>query len=136
MTTESEISGTKTIRCDLPGQATAGTADEFIVAKAKRNMKITAVRFIPKTTVTANGTNYYTMTLRNRGGADAGTTVVASRSMAATDAAARVADSMTMSATAADALVTAGDVLTCEKLITASGLALPQGKLEVDYQER
>lgn len=136
MTTEAELSGTKKIRAYIAGQATAGTADEFVVAKAARNMKIIAVSFIPKTAVTSNGTNYYTMTLRNRGAADAGTTVIASRALSATDIAARTADALTMSATAADANVAAGDMLTCEKLITASGLALPAGTLEVSYQER
>lgn len=136
MTTESQIAGTKKVRVYIAGQGTAGTADEFPVLEATRNIKITGVKFIAKAAVTANGTNYYTLTLRNRGAAAAGTALPASRSLAATNIAAFVADALTLSATAADLLVAAGDVLTCEKLVTASGLALPAGVLEISYLER
>lgn len=136
MTQESEISGTKVLRVAIAGQATAGTADEFIVAVAGRNMKLISAKFIAKAAVTANGTNFYTLTVRNRKADASGAAQPFTRSLAATNIAAFIADPLTASATAADLLVAAGDVLTCEKLVTASGLALPAGTLEVSYQER
>lgn len=136
MTTDAEIAGTKTVRLMLPGQATAGTADEWPVFKPKRNAKILAVRFTPKSALTHDGTNFFTMNLRNRGQADAGTTAIATHALSAGDVAARAVDTLTMSATATDANVNAGDQLTVEKVNSGTGMALPIGSLEIDYQER
>jgi hypothetical protein len=135
MPTEAEIRGPRLARIAIAGQATAGTADEFPVLRAPRRMKVTGARFIPKAAITADATNYLTLTLRNRGAAGAGTTQVAARSFATGNAAAFVADAMTVSATAANLILAAGDVLTAEKLNSGTGLALPAGTLEVAYLE-
>lgn len=119
----------------VPGQATAATADEFTGFVAPFNLKITGVKWVPKSAVTANGTNYFTLTLRNRT-TGAGTAVPASRSYAATNSSALTAEAMTLSATAADLNVAAGDHLTVEKLVTASGLAMPAGTVQVFAQAR
>lgn len=135
MTQENELRGDRTLLIPVPGQATAGTVDEFSGVVAPINMKITGVKWIPAAAITANATNYFTLTLRNRT-TGAGTAVPASRSYAATNSVAFVAEAMTLSGTAADLNVASGDVLTVEKLVTASGLAMPDGVVQVTYRAR
>lgn len=130
-----EVSGDHVFVIAVAGQGTAGTADEFTGFVAPFNLKITVVKWIPSAAITANGTNYFTLTLRNRT-TGAGTAVPASRSYAATNSVAVVAEAMTLSSTAADLNVAAGDVLTVEKLVTASGLAMPKGTVQVHAQVR
>lgn len=120
----------------VAGQATASTVDEFLGFVAPANIKITGVKWIPKASITANGSNYFTLTLRNRGAAAAGTALPASRSYAATNSTALVPEAMTLSATAADLNIAAGDVLSIEKLVTSTGLAMPHGAVQVEYQYR
>lgn len=135
MTQEKELRGDRTLLIAVPGQATAGTADEFSGVVAPINLKITGVKWIPAAAITANATNYFTLTLRNRT-TGAGAALPAQRSYAATNSVAFVAETMTLSGTAADLLVAAGDVLTVEKLVAASGLAMPDGVVQVTYQAR
>jgi hypothetical protein len=131
-----ELSGDLFFPIAVAGQATAGTGDEFTALVAPFNLKITGVKWVPTAAITANGTNYFTLTLRNRGAAGSGTAVPASRSYAATNSSAFVAEDMTLSATAADLNIAAGDVLTVEKLVTASGLAMPDGTVQIHAQVR
>lgn len=135
MTQEKELRGDRTLLIAVPGQATASTADEFAGVVAPINLKITAVKWIPAAAVTANATNYFTLTLRNRT-TGAGAALPAQRSYAATNSVALVAEAMTLSGTAADLLVAAGDVLSVEKLVTGTGLAMPDGVVQVTYQAR
>lgn len=134
MPLESEIRGDRTARFPVAGQATAGTADEFTLMKAPAKLAITGVSWVPKAAVTADGTNYCTVTVRNRKADASGTAKPASRSYAATNSVAFVAEAMTLSATAADLVVAKGDVLTCEKLVAGTGLAMPGGTVEITYR--
>lgn len=134
MTQEKELRGDRTLLIAVPGQATASTVDEFSGVVAPINMKVTGVKWIPAAAITANGTNYFTLTLRNRT-TGAGTALLAQRSYAATNSVAFVAETLTLEA-AANLLVAAGDVLTVEKLVAASGLAMPDGVVQVTYQAR
>lgn len=136
MPTFSEIRGDHTLVLPVAGQATAGTPDEFVGAIVPFNAKVTAVKWIPKAAVTANGTNYFTLTLRNRKADASGTALPAQRSYAATNSTALVPEAMTLDGTEANLLVTAGDVLTVEKLVTASGLAMPAGTVQVSLRVR
>lgn len=131
-----EIRGDQTFLIAVQGQATAGTADEFAGFVAPYNLKITGVKWIPAAAVTADPTNNFTLNLRNRGAAAAGAALPASRSYAATNSVAFVAEAMTLSATAADLLVSTGDVLTVSKVNTGTGLALPDGVIQVSAQVR
>lgn len=131
-----DIPGTRTTRVQLPvPMAAAGTDDEYPGFVAGTNLVIKAVRWIPRTAVTHDGTNFGTLSVRNRT-TGAGTALPASRSYAATDSVAFVAETCTLSATAADLLVAAGDVLTVQRLHTASGVVIPAGTVEIDYQVR
>ncbi|HEV2778550.1 MAG TPA: hypothetical protein VGX25_04045 [Actinophytocola sp.] len=131
-----ELRGDHVFILPVAGQATAGTADEFSGIVAPYNLKITAVKWIPAANVTADGTNYFTLNLRNRKGDASGTALAASRSYAATNSTAFVPEAMTLSGTAADLLVNAGDVLTVSKVNTGTGLAMPDGVVQVHAQVR
>lgn len=135
MPTFSEIRGDHTLVLPVAGQATAGTVDEFVGAIVPFNAKITAVKWIPKAAITADGTNYFTMNLRNRV-AGAGTALAATRSYAATNSVALTPEAMTVSGTEANTLVAAGDLLTVEKLVAGTGLAMPPGVVQVTLRVR
>lgn len=128
-----DIRGDHSFSIKVEGQATAGTADEFVGFTAPFKLKITAVKWIPKAAVTANGTNFFTLTLRNRT-TGAGAALPAQRSYAATNSVAFTPESMTLSGTAADLVVAAGDLLTVEKLVSGTGLAMPAGTVQVFAQ--
>lgn len=136
MPLDSEIRGDRILLVAVPGQPTAGTADDFVGFVAPFNMKIIGVKWIPAAAIAANGTNYFTMNLRNRGAAGAGATAIATRSYVATNSTANVAEAMTLSGTAADLNVAAGDVITVDKVNTGTGLAMPDGVVQVTYQAR
>ncbi len=131
---DKELRGDRVLVLAVPGQATAGTVDEFSGVVAPFNLKVTGVKWIPAAAVTANGTNYFTLTLRNRT-TGAGAALLAQRSYAATNSVAFVSESLTLEA-AANLLVAAGDVLSMEKLVTGTGLAMPDGVVQVTYQAR
>lgn len=137
MTQINELSGNHTVRIQLQtAMAAAGTDDEFVVATMPSNATITAAKWVPGAAVTANGTNFSILSVRNRGAAGAGTALPATRSYAATNSVALVAESMTLDATAANLNVTAGDVLTVQRLHTASGVVIPAGVVEISYKIR
>lgn len=131
---DKELRGDRVLVFAVPGQATAGTVDEFSGVVAPFNLKVTGVKWVPAAAVTANGTNYFTLTLRNRT-TGAGAALLAQRSYIATNSVAFVSESLTLEA-AANLLVAAGDVLTVEKLVTGTGLAMPDGVVQVTYQAR
>ncbi len=132
---DKELRGDRTHLIAIPGQGTAATVDEFTGFVAPFNLKIVGVKWIPAAAITANGTNYFTLTLRNRT-TGAGAALPAQRSYAATNSVAFVAEAMTLSSTAADLNVAEGDVLTVEKLVTGTGLAMPDGTVQVTYRAR
>lgn len=132
-----DIPGTHMIRIPVAAaMASASTDDELYAATVPANATITAVKWIPSAAVTANGTNYTTVSVRNRKADASGTALPATRSYAATNSAAYVPESMTLSATAADLSVAAGDVLTVQRLHTASGVSVPAGVVEVSVKWR
>lgn len=134
MTNINELSGDHVFPIPVAGQSTAGTADEFCGLVVPFDMKITAVTWIPAAAITADDTDYFTLTLRNRGQSGAGSTLAAQRSYAATNSAAFTAEAMTLSGTASDLRVAAGDVLTIGKVNSGSGLAMPDGVVQIYAQ--
>lgn len=137
MTQLAEISGNHTLRIQVPvAMAAAGTDDETVGVVVPFNCTVTAVRWVPAAAVTANGTNYTTVGLRNRKADASGAALPATRSYAATNSVAFVPESMTLSATAADLLLAAGDVLTLQRLHTASGVVVPAGSIDVSVKIR
>ena len=130
-----DLAGNHCTEIYVAGQATAATVDEFTGFRAPFRCTVTAVYWVPKAAITANGTNYFTLTVRNRV-AGAGTALPAQRSYAATNSVALTPEAMTLSSTASDLELAEGDLLTVEKLVTASGLAMPAGTVQVYYKAR
>jgi hypothetical protein len=135
MTQQAELSGDIQLNFATTAMVAAGTAKEDIVFRAPFNMTITAVDWTPSAAVTANGTNFATVSLRNRT-TGAGTALPASRSYAATNSAAATPETMTLSATASDLSVAAGDVLSVQMTVTGTGIQLPQGMVRVTVRQR
>ncbi len=115
----------------------AGTALEQPGLVLPRNALITSARWVPGAAVTANGANYATLALRNRGAGGAGAVLPANaRSYASGNSTANVPESLTLSGTAADLQPAAGDVLTVSVAHTGTGLAIPAGLLQVGLRWR
>lgn len=129
-----EVRGDIVYRMFVPGQATAGTVDDWTLMVVKNDLKIVAVKLVPNAAITANATNYFTLAVINKGADASGTTSMATRSWAATNSVAFVAESMTLDTTAANLLATAGQVLDLSRTVAASGLAMPDMLVEVHYQ--
>lgn len=134
MTQITELAGDHVFTTAVAGNATAATEDEFVLLVAPHRMRVTAVKWVPTANITADGTDYFTVTVRNRKAAGSGTAVVAQRSYDSGNGTAFVAESMTLSDTEADLEVAAGDVLTAEKLAEGSGLAMPDGLIQIHAQ--
>lgn len=131
-----EMSGTLIDRLFVPGQATAGTVDDWVLKLCDSNLTLVALKIVPNAAITANGTNYFDLALINKGAAAAGSTSMATRSWIATNSVAFVAESCTLSGTAANLNASAGDVLDLQRTITASGLAMPDMLVELHYKLR
>lgn len=120
-------------------QASATTNEEFVAFQVPTDVPtgitLVSAKWVPDAAVTANGTNYTTVSVRNRT-TGAGTALPFTRSYAATNSTAFVAESMTASGTAADLLAAAGDILTAQRLYTGTGLAVCAGIIVVTYTIR
>jgi hypothetical protein len=117
----------------IPAYAMTGAAvaREDVGIRVPWNMTVTAADWTPQAAVTANGTNFATLSLRNRGAAGAGTALPVSRSYAATNSVAFVPEAMTLSGTATDLTLSAGDVLTVQMLFSGTGLVIPSGTVRL-----
>ena len=133
-----DLPGQQQLIVAVPGQATAATPDEFVLATMPFNGTVTSVSYLPKSTVTGAATNFLSVTCRNRGPAGAGATNVAQLdySSGAVVTTAFAPGAVTLNATAANRNFSAGDVLTCEKLVAGTGLAMPAGTVIVNYTVR
>jgi hypothetical protein len=115
----------------------AGTALEQPGLVLPRAAQITSAKWVPGAAVTANGTNFATLSLRNRGAAGAGAVLPATpRSYAATNSVANVPETMALSGTASDLLAAAGDVLSVTIAHSGTGLLIPAGLLQVGLRWR
>lgn len=90
---------------------------------------IVKVLYIPSAGVTANGANFRTLTIRNKGtNGLAGTVAVASRAWSAVNSVASTPEAFTLSGTLA---VQAGDVLDLNQGATGAGLIIPAGAFAI-----
>ena len=131
----SETRGTIRVHVNVPSQSVAATGDNFPVWRAPANATIDGASFTPADAVTANGTNFATYTLTNKG-TGAGSTPVATRAWSATNSVASTPDTMALNGTPANLQVNAGDSLEIVKSVGGSGLVIPDGLLVIDYQLR
>lgn len=130
----------KELRGDLSyavavGATAAGTAVEVPIVRLPFAAQIVEILWVPGAAITANATNYFTLTLRNRQSA-AGTVVMATRAYSATNGVATTPETLTLSSTATDLQPAAGDLLTAHFTHAASGLAIPAGLVQVTLRIR
>lgn len=93
---------------------------------------VVKIVYIPSTAITANATNFRTLTVRNKGtNGLAGTTAVASRSWAATNSVLSTPEPFTLSGTPANLAVQAGDVLDLNQTVGGAGLVIPAGSFTI-----
>lgn len=130
-----QLSGDLALEFFVPGVA-AGTAIEWPQFVMPWNATITSLVWVPGAAVTANGTNFATISIRNRSTGGAGTVVAATRSYAATNSVAQVAETLTLSSTATDLQPAANDVLTISIAHSGTGLTIPPGMVQVAVRLR
>lgn len=131
MTRISQLQGPHVLTFSVPAEATAGNADTWSLGVLPFDATVTKVEIVPDAAVTANGTDYFSLALKN------GSTSIATRAWSATNSVANTKESMTLSSTAADLNVSAGSVLTLARTKTGStGLASPRFAVVVTVQIR
>lgn len=130
-----DIPGDHQLTVAVAGQGTAGTTDEFSLGPVPFKATVTEAYFVPTANITGHTTNYMTLQLTNRGQAGAGTTAVASLAFTnGVTGTAHDAKALTVDTAADD--VAAGDVLTLDKAVAGTGLAMPDGVAVVVLRAR
>lgn len=115
----------------------AGSDASFIIGVALEDEVVTAVSYIPVTTITGADTNSRTVAVVNKGAAGSGSTSVASLALTSgVNATAFDEKAVTLSGTAANLNVTAGDVLAFTSTHVGTGLADPGGKVRITLARR
>lgn len=98
---------------------------------------VVGVRMVPSANVTANGTNFRTLTVRNKGtNGLSGTTAVASRAWSATNSVASTPELFTLNGTPANLEVKAGDVLELHQNASGTGLVIPASSYTILVRPR
>lgn len=121
-------------------EATAGNVSNEIFFRAKRAIRILGVYIEPNSTLTANDTNYKTVSLKKADGAAGSETTCASANTKTSgsggtgDWADKTAIALTLSATDANRNLAAGEHLLLDIAAAASGVATPQFTMHVDYK--
>jgi hypothetical protein len=118
----------------IPATA-AGTAYEQPLIKFPFQALVTEIVFVPGAAMTANASNFCTLTLRNRT-TGAGTVSFGNRAWSATNSVATTPETLTLSSTASDLFVALGDVLTAHVTHTGTGLALPISSVTFKIRSR
>lgn len=98
---------------------------------------IVAVRFTPSANITANGTNFRTLTVRNKGtNGLSGTTAVASRAWSAVNSVLSTPELFTLSGTPANLEVQEGDVFDLQQGASGTGLIIPASSYVIYVRPR
>lgn len=120
---------------------TAQTATAFFVNETSKPVKITSVKFVTPIAVTANATNYGTVTVAHRTSAGASATTVvsfATDTVTTDDLVAFAPKDLTSLITAGNDVVPAGGVVTVALAKTASGVAFAaatsQAYVSIEYE--
>lgn len=111
----------------------AGTATaESVIPRPMLAARVVGVEFVPAAAVTANDTDYATITVRKRDGAGGAASVIASVTTKITGGSGNWTAFVAVSlGTITNADLLAGDILTVEITKAASGVAIPIGYLRV-----
>ncbi len=138
MTNFNELAGDNILCIQVPAKA-INVAGEAVILAPQRG-SIVAAKWVPTAAITANATNYFTLTFRNRGQAGAGTVQWATARVynvpTTGDSVANTPEALTLHATLANRDFAAGDLLSVQITHAASGLAVPDGVVAVTYRLR
>lgn len=135
MATYKEMRGDIPVEIFLPYQAANTTGG--VAWYVPWNLTITSAVLVPSAAITANGSNYLTVSFFNRGAAGAGTAQWATaRAYSSVNSVKATPETLTLSATAADLSLTAGDVVQVEIAPTGTGLIWPGGTVYVVARRR
>lgn len=120
----------------IDGSAAAATA-EHVIFRAKQACTIQSAHYIPDAALTADNTNFATITVKRRNADGTGAVTVAS--IATTIAAPGSGNwlqwvAVTLALTAANIKLTAGQILTVAITKASAGVAVQPGQLIVAYQ--
>jgi hypothetical protein len=120
-------------QADHPAQATAGTAEAFVVGRAPFDGTLVTSSLIPQAAVVADATNNRTFQLQNRGQAGTGTTVMATlvTDVAGGNWIAYDEKFMALSGTPANLQFAQGDVFAIVETTGGTGVAHPQFMVEL-----
>lgn len=115
--------------------ASAVGADAAVAVVAPFAGTVTAVTYIPVSTITGADTNSRTLAVTNKGQAGAGSTAVASKAFTNTvNATGYDETAITLNGTAANLVVADGDVLACTSTHVGTGIADPGGVFRVTFK--
>lgn len=122
----------ETIQMQVPGQATAGTDDAWVVGEAPYAGVIVGVSYTTDANIAGHASNNRVFSLINTGAAGSGTTSVATvTSDASNSFTAYNEKQLTITNTAANRVVAQGDILKFVSDAQASGVADPGGVVQV-----
>lgn len=121
---------------ELPAVSAGDTSTVVAAASIPYDARVTRVDIVPRAAITANATNFSTFSLQNKGPQGSGSTVIATRTWAATNSVAGTKESMTLSGTPANLECKAGDLLQVVHGTGGTGLAMPAVNVLVTYLVR
>jgi len=117
------------------GTTAAGTDDEIAVMRAPFDCEILSAHVINGADITADATDYLTLTLTDKGAAGAGTDAIAAITTASTGCTGFLARSMG-TIDSAHGLLTAGDVVSVAKTHANSGVATDVMQVALRFRRR
>jgi hypothetical protein len=121
---------------EIPAVAAADTSTVVVPESVGYDARVLKVEIVPRAAITANAGNFATLAVQNKGPLGSGSTVVATRSWAATNSVAGTREQMTLSGTPANLELKAGDQLQVVHASGGTGLALPAISVIITYQAR
>ncbi len=136
MTARSDDTTGTVLSVELPAVAAGDTSTVLVPASVPFDGYVTRVDLVPRAAITANGTNFGTITVQDKGVLGSGNTAVASRSWAATNSVAGTKELATLNATPANREVKAGDQLQVVHTTAGTGLALPAISVLITFLAR
>lgn len=132
-----QLSGTYTLH--IPVNTIAlGTSEEaaLFTSAFGASIQVTAVSITGKDAVTGDATNNLALQIRNKGTAGTGTTAVTDVKTyaASVDIVAFKEDALVVSTTVADATIDDGETVSINKTENGTGLAMPEGTINISYK--
>ena len=127
---------TRVIERNVPAVG-AALSDDTVIGQAEFDATVSAVQYIPETTITGAATNNRRVELRNAGQTGAGVVTPATLTFGAgTNAAGNDERVIPLSAAPADLTIVAGDTLVWRSLPVGTGIADPGGLVRITLSRR